>query len=190
MARKSVSGYQKWKAKNLDVIKKRATIFLKNVEKPALAEKLKDVAQQIVNAIDGDEFQIPVYTGNLKASTGVGVYVDGVLTSFIPTSKAVKIHRSGFGELNRYGIDGSQFLENTLNEAASSFSSGVWIVLFSTVPYAYRINDEGSPLGRGQGFFNATASEMAKDVLLGLKEIGDGSIGTAMQMSNLVISKA
>ena len=162
-----------YEAHNRNVFADGLKRFAEQQIKPKLLDMCKNVAQTIVNAIDGnftlpegtDEF--PVFTGNLHDATGVGVYCDGVLSSFIPTAIATE------NQTDESGMEffGSELLQQALSEAAMQFESGVWIVLFSTVPYAYKINTQGSPIGRGVGFFEALQETLLTDVLAGLQPI-------------------
>lgn len=76
--------------------------------------------------------QIPVKTGNLRDSTGVGVYYNGSLRKFSPSQIAT---------VSRDGLWGSQQLSKALNLASSSYNTGLWIVIFSTMPYAMKIDN-------------------------------------------------
>lgn len=147
--------------------------FVEQQIKSKLLAMCKEVAQTIVDVIDGnftlpdgtDEF--PVWSSNLHDATGVGVYSDGVLSSFVPTARAAK------SQTDESGMEffGSELLQQALSEAATQFEKGVWIVLFSTVPYAYKINTQGSSIGRGVGFFEALQETLLTDVLAGLQPI-------------------
>ena len=169
-------------AYNKSVLMKGLTVHVKNVITPDLVNVLKRVAQQIVTAIDTDNY-IPEYTSNLHDATGVAVYADGAVVSFLPTKKATKKAKTGFGGVNHYGIDGNEFLTRTIAEASTTFAKGVWFVVFSTVPYAYYIDANGSPLGRGQGFFKKTYGDAVNEILAGLRPIAESvstSIGTTL----------
>lgn len=148
------------------------TVYVKNVVTPALLNVLKRVAQDVVTAIDSG--YIPEYTANLHDATGIAIYNDGAVLRFIPTKRATKYAKSGFGGL-AYQIDGSDFLQKTIADASTTFSTGLWFVVFSTVPYAYHINRDGSPLGRGQGFFDTTVKNAVNEVLSGLQPLS-GSV--------------
>lgn len=160
-------------AQNRNVFSSGLQRFVEQQIKPKLLAMCKEVAQKIVDVIDGnfappdgtDEF--PVFTGNLHDATGVGVYCDGVLSSFIPTAMAAESQT----DANGMGVFGSELLQQALSEAVIQFESGVWIVLFSTVPYAYKVNTEGSQIGRGAGFFEALQETLLTDVLAGLQPI-------------------
>ena len=55
----------------------------------------------------------------------------------------------------------------------------MWFVVFSTVPYAYYIDANGSPLGRGLGFFKKTYGDAVNEILAGLRPIA-GSVSTSI----------
>lgn len=166
-------------AYNKSVLMKGLTVHVKNVITPELVNVLKRVVDSLVNFIDSG--YIPEYLSHLHDSTGSAVYADGALVYFRPTNKhaSSKKGKSGFGGVNHYEIDGAEFLQRTVNDAASTFAKGVWFVVFSTVPYAYYIDANGSPLGRGQGFFKKTYEEAIKEILAGLRPI-DPSVSTSI----------
>lgn len=156
-------GYRSWMAHNKEVLERGLRLHVKKEIQPDLVNYLKNVAQQIVSAIDGGAYSIPVYTGNLHDATGVGVYVDGMMAAFMPTKLAVKKQAMK----GRPYIFGSEFLAESLREATTTFAKGVWFVVFSAVPYAYKINADGSPKGRGQGYWDT----IVNDVLSNLRPI-------------------
>lgn len=147
-------------AHNKDVFERGLRLHVKREIQPELVNYLKNVAQQIVSAIDGGVYSIPVYTGNLHDATGVGVYVDGMMAAFMPTKLAVKKQAMK----GRPNIFGSEFLAESLREATTTFAKGVWFVVYSAVPYAYRINAEGSPKGRGRGYWDAIVNEVLSNL--------------------------
>ena len=149
-------GYKSWIAHNKAVLEQGLRRHINSVVKPELVAYLRNVAQGLVAAIDGNAFAIPVYTGNLKDATGVGVYVDGVMSAFMPTKTAQKKQAM---KGHPY-IFGSEFLAASLREGSTTFSTGVWLVIFSAVPYAYKINTEGSPKGRGKGYWDGIVNEV------------------------------
>lgn len=125
--------------KNLKIIKNKCKHYLEVEKKPLLITILAAIARKLADYIEKDA-RIPEYSSNLRDATGVGVYVNGALTSYVPTKKATKKQKSGFHYRNEYGIDGSEYLLQAISSAATSFSRGIWIVLFSAVPYAYFLN--------------------------------------------------
>ena len=170
-------------AYNKSVLMKGLTVHVKNVITPDLVNVLKRVVDSLVNFIDSG--YIPEYLSHLHDSTGSAVYADGALVYFRPTNKHAsgKKGKSGFGGVNHYEIDGNEFLTRTIAEASTTFAKGVWFVVFSTVPYAYYIDANGSPLGRGQGFFKKTYGDAVNEILAGLRPIAESvttSIGTTL----------
>lgn len=168
---------------NKEVLTKGLTIHVKGVVAPKLLDILKKAAEYLMKSLDND---IPIYTGNLHDSTGVGIYNDGRLTSFIPNPKADPVYdkqRSGFGGKKIYNIVGRDCLEDALKMGSSRFTKGIWFVVFSTVPYAYYIDKDGSPLGRGQNFFKLAVEDVTHLILAGLRPIASDvstSIGTSL----------
>lgn len=160
-------------AHNSKVFKVGLNDYAERVIKAKLVAMLKNVAQTLVGVIDGSfvmpdgTTQFPVDTANLHDATGVGVYADGAIQHFIPTARATKAQ--SHGGVN--GIFGSPLLQAAISNGATQFSKGIWIVLFSTVPYAYKINTQGSKIGRGAGFFEALKQTLLNDVISGLQPI-------------------
>lgn len=166
----SIRGYTGF---NRAVIMRGMTVFLKGVIEPRLLAILREASDTLASYIDSG--CIPVYLGHLHDSTGSAVYADGRVVYFRPTTRiASKDGKSGFGGVNHYEIRGTEFLERTVADAASAFPKGIWFVVFSTVPYAYLIDEKGSPAGRGQGFFKLTREQAVTQILAGLKPIANG----------------
>lgn len=167
--------------KNVAVFEKLLRKHVNTVIKPSLAETLGRVADWMVGVIDGDfqpatyegggSNQFPIWEGQLRDSTGVGVYVDGAMTAYKPTAIGRYKQASGWNDASARGIVGTNYLDEALAAATTEFSTGVWIVLFSTVPYAYHINTEGSKWGRGEGFFNALEKSLKDEVFAKLQPI-------------------
>lgn len=160
-------------AANRQAISSGLRDFSRRIVKPQIEAMLRQVAQLLVSYIDGaftpprGTRQFPVDTGNLHDATGVGVYIDGRLSAYLPTAMATD-QQSYRGQI---GIDGALRLRNAVQGAATRFSSGIWIVLFSTVPYAYSVNAQGSPRGRGAGFFDGLAETLFQNLTTGLRPI-------------------
>lgn len=164
-------------AHNSKVFKAGVEQYAERVIKTKLEAVLREVAQKMVAAIDnafvpfeqygGGTNQFPVWEGQLHDATGVGVYIDGRVSSYIPTTKGFDPQFDG----DEDGIIGSERLQQALKSAATQFSKGIWIVIFSATPYAYKVNEHGSPRHRGQGFFDRVKSLLIDDVFAGLKPI-------------------
>lgn len=165
-------------AHNAKIFKFGLNDYADNVIRVKLEAMLRSVAERLVAYIDGGftpphgNVQFPVDTGNLHDATGVGVYIDGRLSSYIPTAIAVR-QQTNRGEI---GIDGSINLKLALQAAVTRFAKGIWIVLFSTVSYAYKINAQGSSRGRGVGFFDGLGEVLFKNVITGLQPIAPVSV--------------
>ena len=125
--------------------------------KPKLEAMLRKLAQDTVSYIDGAFSPIPphapggnelfpVWEGQLRDATGCAVYIDGRVSSFIPTSKAR--YKQSDKVSGIVDIVGSVFLKNAINLASSRFTKGLWIVIFSATPYAFRIDAGGSKSNR------------------------------------------
>ena len=166
MAKPTQRGYRKWMPHNLEVIKKKCRYQISNVAQPKLVAMLRGVAQKIANEVDSIT-SVPNYTGNLRDSHGVGVYVNGALSAYIPTQTATKAQRSGFHGRNEYNIWGTEYLERSLSDATTDFADGIWIVLFAAVPYAFYINENHA----NAGFFDEIADTIVEDVRNGLKQL-------------------
>ena len=137
MRRKSKAG---WMKSNQKLIERR----IDEVGNNSLAELLNvlyTVAQDVMEYIDSRKV-IPIYTGNLKDATGIGVYRNGVLKKYVPSRIAAVPQSSGFHHRNEYDIWGHQYLSDALEAASKEeYGKGIWIVLFSAVPYAFYIED-------------------------------------------------
>lgn len=137
MRRKSKAG---WMKSNQKLIERRID-EVGNNSLARLLNVLYTVAQDVMDYIDSQKV-IPIYTGNLKDATGIGVYHNGVLKSYVPSQIAIRPQSSGFHHKNVYDIWGHQYLSDALEAASKEdYSKGIWIVLFSAVPYAFYIED-------------------------------------------------
>lgn len=152
-----------------DFAKKQATMF---------ETALRNVAQMLVDRVDqlftpmppyapGGNPSFPVWEGQMHDATGVGVYINGKLASYLPTKKGLYPQRDA--KSGATNIIGSEYLMNALNAATTTFSKGIWIVLFSAVPYAAKVNTIGSPWGRGVGYFDQLCNKLYNDVCTSLK---------------------
>lgn len=97
---------------------------------------LTELAESVIVYVEGSG-QLPIYTGNLADSTGVGVYRNGHLTSYLPTKRAIE-PQTYEGQT----VWGDEALMDALQLSATEFSSGIWIVLFSAVPYALKLEEK------------------------------------------------
>lgn len=136
------------KVDNAQVVKEAIGVYVRDHIKPQITLLLNDAATETTAYVDrmfqplekkGGNVDFPIWDGDLRDSTGVGVYIDGKLTRYTVPPFA------------KYG---SQWLDSALDSASAEYPSGAYISLFSAVPYAETINAEGSPADRGIGFFD------------------------------------
>lgn len=157
---------------NREVLIKGISQFVKET-KAEIVMKLKEVARRMVDFVEGNFTPIPpyrpggnddfpVWEGQMRDSTGVGLYVDGRTEYYMPTPK-----RDGPQHSNNYAgeIWGHEMLQQAITDMASKLPTGIWIVLFSAVPYAYKVNTIGSPRFRGIDYFEKTVDEMTSLIL-------------------------
>lgn len=150
---------------NMAVVKVALQDYTERVVKARIRKMCNDIADEFMLYIDnaysplvqkGGNDEYPVWTMNMRDSTGIGVYNDGTLTSYIPFQGAIKPQRSGFRG-NVRDIWGTSYLQRALTDS-SKYNNGIWIVLFCAVPYAIDINNYGSKWGRGKDFFEKFAA--------------------------------
>lgn len=168
----AVSGYQDWVAHNHTVITNSIKLFVAEVEKE-IVKALRGVTDEMIKYIENEaDVSIPIYTGNLHDATGVAVYVNGKTEYFrVPVPKATRKQHTGPSMGNRRNIDGHLFLTKSITEGATVYTDGIWIVLYSAVPYASHIDTLGSKLGRGKEYFWRAKDEFTKLVLNSLTPV-------------------
>lgn len=135
------------------IVEHRAKLEIK------LQKMFDALAHDIVDFIEGFGSMdgMPYFTANLADGTGVGVYLDGRLMAYMPTQNATEPQDYN-GVENIWGHD---YLYDALFAAETDYPKGIWCVLFSTVPYAWEIDRDGTN-HTDAGFF----SETLKDELL------------------------
>ena len=99
----------------------------------AQVEKLKSIADDVLSIV---EDSLPYLSGNLMDSTGIGVYVNGVLHAFRYEQQAT-VPQTHKGQ----EVWGKDTLDKAFSLGSSTYIDGVWIVIFSTVPYASKQNN-------------------------------------------------
>ena len=126
----------------------------------SLVEKiLFETADAMIAYIDSSDI-IPIDTHNLKDSTGVGVYRNGVLRKFTMSRKAQEARI-----INGVAIWGEDMIDQLLDAGVSRYGIGDHIVLMSTMPYAEDV-DEGY---MNAGFFTdvlSTELELTLDAIV------------------------
>lgn len=152
-----------WTTHNRSVAMTQLQSFL-NKKRKTLVSMLRDNADAMVMYVDrgfspcppyygGGTETFPVWEGQMRDSTGVGLYVEGMTNYFMPVPKG-NFPQSDTDK----GIDnivGREWLEESISGNTIFFPHGIWITLISAVPYGEKVNREGSPWGRGVGYFDS-----------------------------------
>lgn len=80
---------------------------------------------------------IPVDTGNLKDSTGVGIYFGDTLLKYVPNPIAKKPRRNlGMVGYEKGDVWGADVIQDALDAGRKRYALGYHLVLFSAMPYA------------------------------------------------------
>lgn len=184
--RKGLNGYKSlpsdFMQRNKTVITVGCKNYIESDAKPRLIKMLTQIAQGMVDLIDGAFAPVPpyhrdpesgnegfpVWHGQLRDATGVAVYDNGRVIKFLPTRKADK-HPQRDLKRGINNIIGGEWLEMAITEAQGMCSKGLWIVLFSSVPYAADVNKIGSPAGRGIAYFDRLSDRELADILFNLE---------------------
>lgn len=184
--RKGLNGYinhpSGFMERNKTVITVGCKNFIEKTAKPRLIRMLTQIAQGMVDLIDGaftpvppyhrdpesGNADFPVWHGQLRDATGVAIYDNGRVLKFLPTKKADE-HPQSDRKRGISHIVGREWLERAISEASGMCSKGLWIVLFSSVPYAADVNRIGSPAGRGAMYFDRLSDRQLADILFNLE---------------------
>ena len=96
---------------------------------------LYKTADAMIAYIDSSDI-IPIDTHNLKDSTGVGVYRNGVLKKFTMPRRAEEAKI-----IDGIAMWGEDMIDQLLDAGVSRYGIGDHIVLMSTMPYAEEVNE-------------------------------------------------
>lgn len=162
--------------RNKTVIAARCKDFVEAIAKPRLIKILTQIATTMRDMIDGEFMpwpggsgDYPVWFGQLHDSTGVAIYNNGSMVKFFPTKKALDSKPQRDRDNGISHIIGSEWLNRAMEEASGMCSTGLWIVLFSSVPYAAKINTQGSPRGQGIAYFDRLSDKELADIIFNLE---------------------
>lgn len=160
-----------WTSHNRSLAKSKLQTFL-NEKRKQLVSQLRANADAMVMQVDrgfspippyhgGGNEQYPVWEGQMRDSTGVGLYVEGRTEYFMPAPKARNTQFS-----DNYGNDivGHELLNESITQGAATHPYGVWLVLYSSVPYAEQVNRVGSPWFRGIGYFDTLKRSLTESI--------------------------
>lgn len=146
-----------WVGHNNKVFQKAMDAYRADIEKKVLGV-MESVARNIFEDVSntfynqGDDY-MPFYTGNLRDSTGLGIYYNGALSTLIPPR--VADNPQNYFQVGHWEFDiwGFQFIREAL-DATSDFNKGIWVVLYSTAPYAKYTDDNGTIRYWDAGWFS------------------------------------
>lgn len=141
----------------------RRFMNLLSVDLLLVSEKSADDFLRYVKGIHDTDL-MPVYSGNMFDSTGVGIYQDSSLRMIAPPRSARNAQHYG----SIQNIWGYQWLQEAIESGVRDFPKGTWIVIYSAVPYAPKVNEIGSPWKRGIDFFENLKLEIYETVKLNL----------------------
>lgn len=175
IVQKKEYGWRDYTHQNCEVVKVGMRHHVQTVGKRILIEMLRKVAERMVNQIDaaftpapphepGGNPDFPVWRGHMHDATGVAIYDEGTVIDFRPTRKSIKIQF-----YHKRPVDGPKELQQAISNGLAHFSKGLWIVLYSSVPYAMQVNTSGSPWERGKDYFNVMSEDFYKDIMTGLE---------------------
>lgn len=135
---------------NREVVRNIARKHLTNVVTPKVMKSLTSVANSVISYVDNSSVEeIPLLTGNLRDSIGIGIYKGGVLSNmFYCNQIATKPQHYKYMGVKYSPIWGRELLVEALNNASSVYFDGVWIVLYAAVPYAPLVNRINTPFFR------------------------------------------
>lgn len=122
---------------NVDVIERSISSFGKTVN---LVYVMEQIANEVM-AFLASSNTIPVDTGNLKDSTGIGIYFGDVLIRYVPNPIA-KVPRKNLGitGYEKGEVWGKNVIQEALDAGAKRYRLGYHLVLFSSMPYAQFVN--------------------------------------------------
>lgn len=121
---------------NSNAIRRKLRLFVETDVHRDVISILERVADRIILNIENDA--IPVDTGNLQDSTGIGIYHGDVLKRYIPRQTAI-VSRSNIypdGLTTRNDVWGYKEIQSAINYGAMKYSNDYCLVIFSAMPYA------------------------------------------------------
>lgn len=151
-------------AGNVALVTLRMKEFAEKEAKREVLRRMRRIAVAMVDFIDSrfsdDSNEFPQYTANLHDATGIAIYDNGKLESYMPAQRASVPQENS----SREEEWGSQELANVIRQGMSRFSKGLWLVLFSASSYAEQVEDLGSPRNRGKKFFEWLWDQISIDI--------------------------
>lgn len=143
---------------NEERIRKKVEKYIATIVHRDVLRKLDILSDRITLFLESGV--IPVRTGNLQDSTGVGIYHGDCLMRYIPRQTATEARANGenrplyLPDLPNKNVWGHDELQKALDYGAMKFSNDYWLVVFSAMPYA------NSPEGRMDFFITEIEPEI------------------------------
>lgn len=134
-----------WAKQNDKVFAKGVKEYSEKLQK-RIHEVCREFAFQVFRYVSDTFYNrgygnMPYYTGNMRDSTALGVYFNGSLTAYIPPNEAED--PQNYAEEGLTDIWGKVWISDVL-ATTQDYQKGLWVVLYSAVPYAMKIEKEGS----------------------------------------------
>jgi hypothetical protein len=146
----------KYTKQNLEHIKDQLTAYWMGDVAQRLIVLLDDAATETINYKDAISTEpghdgLPVFTGAMHDATGIGIYYNGILVGIRKPERLYNLKPNYEVDFNPDTV-----LDVALKNTGIQTNNGIWIVLFSSAPYAMEVDIEGSyaKTPRGVGFFS------------------------------------
>ena len=145
---------------------------------PRIRTLFTDVAFLIFDRINRDDFLFESQTHNLRASIGIGIFKDGVLTDWVTNPEIPTTEKKLVYNKEVTLVDGQAALNDALSDIDVKML-GEWVmVLVAAVPYALSVDlglgtqrSDGQPK-RGVGWWSEDfAKEVAEEFRTKAKEL-------------------
>lgn len=148
----------KYTKQNMDTVNTAMAVFTATVFMSTVLPLLVGVAKDIAGYIDRistetGEDGLPLFTGALHDTTGIGIYYQG---SLVAVERPVPLYNlQGSLPYFQQDFDPGAVLDEALKNAGATSKDGAWMVIFAAAPYAIEVNTDGSYAKnpRGEGFF-------------------------------------
>lgn len=145
---------------------------------PRIREVFRSVALGFFNRINSSDFRYEDDTNNLRASSGIGIFKEGVLTDwienpYVPTRLKEVTYKRGTRT-----IDGNELLDSVLGQIDTRNFATYVMVVVAAAPYAYSVDQAlGSQpadghIKRGKGWWSEdVVPKLITDFMLNLTRL-------------------
>jgi hypothetical protein len=142
--------------------------LVNTVLEPKIRMAFTITAQSLFQRIADDDFRFQSQTNNLRASTGIGVFRNDVLTDWIsnpdiPINSSPKFTSKGItGVL----ADGNDLLSEALYSTHMADGADWTFYVVSAAPYASFVDDGGGGVKRGYGWWSEDLIQFIQEELI------------------------